>query len=569
MGLGWTGVNSIEYGFDSSLSRLTEFRDKGSYQEQTLFLGNVTIRQKWVQGVKVLTERRSEFGGGSWVRRDHGVIVGNAGYEWNLKDHLGSSTMVLAENRQPAEGGVQKPQSERHSFDAWGARRDPQNWAAAKQEPVGSATGDGLSVAAAQSQNVVATVGRSSSQPSGYTGHQMLDDVGLIHMNGRLYDPFLGRFCAADPYVQSPKNTQNYNRYTYVLNNPLSLVDPSGHFFGLIFGAIAAVATWIAGAVGAIFVAIGVILHAIGSLIIAAGKLLWAAVKFTLTAVKASAAWMKTVGTKLITSIKAGVGPAFKWMATNQITAGAATNAAWSGIQTARHGGSASDIWKSVARGAVIGAVSAVIGMGMHKMGTALGSIAQGGNSATGTLVHAAAHGVSGGAMTAANGGSFKDGFIGGAIGFGVGLPFGGAGGMIQGTDLGSIAARTTIAAIGGGVASRLSGGSFADGAYSAAFFHLFNNELKAKQLYVRDDGRLSTPSKRHNTVVLYDGADVGGPPFRDPDSGLMTEMTTGAGFADFAKYIVGHNAFAAVDISENDWLTKYQDAVGGVNFVL
>jgi RHS repeat-associated protein len=390
----------------------------------------------------------------------------------------------------------------------------------------------------------------------------MLDDVGLIHMNGRLYDPFLGRFCAADPYVQSPKNTQNYNRYTYVLNNPLSLVDPSGHFFGLIFGAIAAVATWIAGAVGAIIVAIGVILHAIGSLIIAAGKLLWAAVKFTLTAVKASAAWMKTVGTKLITSIKAGVGPALKWMATNQIAAGAATNAAWSGIQTARHGGSASDIWKSVARGAVIGAVSAVIGMGMHKMGTALGSIAQGGNSVTGTLVHAAAHGVSGGAMTAANGGSFKDGFIGGAIGFGVGLPFGGAGGMIQGTDLGSIAARTTIAAIGGGVASRLSGGSFADGAYSAAFFHLFNNELKAKQLYVRDDGRLSTPSKRHNTVVLYDGADVGGPPFRDPDSGLMTEMTTGAGFADFAKYIVGHNAFAAVDISENDWLTKYQDAV-------
>ena len=404
--------------------------------------------------------------------------------------------MVLGENKQPVPGGVQKPQAERHSFDAWGARRDPGNWAAAKQEPVGSATGDGLSAAAAQSQNVVATVGRSSSQPSGYTGHQMLDDVGLIHMNGRLYDPFLGRFCAADPYVQSPKNTQNYNRYTYVLNNPLSLVDPSGHFFGLIFGAIAAVATWIAGAVGAIIVAIGVILHAIGSLIIAAGKLLWAAVKFTLTAVKASAAWMKTVGTKLITSIKAGVGPAFKWMATNQITAGAATNAAWSGIQTARHGGSALDIWKSVARGAVIGAVSAVIGMGMHKMGTALGSIAQGGNSATGTLVHAAAHGVSGGAMTAANGGSFKDGFIGGAIGFGVGLPFGGAGGMIQGTDLGSIAARTTIAAIGGGVASKLSGGSFADGAYSAAFFHLFNSEsggwsLKGIQKGLRIFGKI------------------------------------------------------------------------------
>ena len=139
MGLGWTGLTRIEYGFDSSLSRLTEFRDKSSYQEQTLFLGNVTIRQKWVQGVKVLTERRSEFGGGSWVRRDHGVIEGPPGYEWNLKDHLGSLTMVLGENKQPVAGGVQKPQAKRHSFDAWGARRDPGNWAAAKQEPVGSA----------------------------------------------------------------------------------------------------------------------------------------------------------------------------------------------------------------------------------------------------------------------------------------------------------------------------------------------------------------------------------------------------------------------------------------------
>jgi hypothetical protein len=93
-------------------------------------------------------------------------------------------------------------------------------------------------------------------------------------------------------------------------------------------------------------------------------------------------------------------------------------------------------------------------------------------------MMHAAAHGVSGGALAAANGGSFKDGFIGGAIGFGVGLPFGGAGGMIQGSGLGAIAARTAIAAVGGGVGSKLAGGSFADGAYSAAFFHLFNNEL-------------------------------------------------------------------------------------------
>jgi hypothetical protein len=57
-------------------------------------------------------------------------------------------------------------------------------------------------------------------------------------------------------------------------------------------------------------------------------------------------------------------------------------------------------------------------------------------------------------------------------------LPFGPATGIIGGTGGGAIAARTAIAAIGGGVGSKLSGGSFADGAYSAAFFHLFNSEL-------------------------------------------------------------------------------------------
>ncbi len=48
-------------------------------------------------------------------------------------------------------------------------------------------------------------------------------------MNGRIYDPLLGRFLSADPFVQFPNNLQNYNRYSYALNNPLSLVDPSGY----------------------------------------------------------------------------------------------------------------------------------------------------------------------------------------------------------------------------------------------------------------------------------------------------------------------------------------------------
>ncbi len=47
-------------------------------------------------------------------------------------------------------------------------------------------------------------------------------------MNGRVYDPTLGRFLSADPIVQSQFNPQSLNRYSYVLNNPLSYTDPSG-----------------------------------------------------------------------------------------------------------------------------------------------------------------------------------------------------------------------------------------------------------------------------------------------------------------------------------------------------
>ena len=65
----------------------------------------------------------------------------------------------------------------------------------------------------------------------GFCGHEHIDEIGLIDMNGRMYDPKLGRFLSPDPYVQSPTNPQNYNRYSYCLNNPLKYSDPSGEFF--------------------------------------------------------------------------------------------------------------------------------------------------------------------------------------------------------------------------------------------------------------------------------------------------------------------------------------------------
>ncbi len=64
----------------------------------------------------------------------------------------------------------------------------------------------------------------------GYTGHEHLWSVGLIQMNARLYDPLLRRFLSPDNFVPDPYHTQHYNRYGYVLNNPLLYTDPSGNF---------------------------------------------------------------------------------------------------------------------------------------------------------------------------------------------------------------------------------------------------------------------------------------------------------------------------------------------------
>lgn len=72
----------------------------------------------------------------------------------------------------------------------------------------------------------------------GYTGHEHLQSVNLIHMNGRIYDPKVRRFLQPDNFVQDAFNTQNHNRYGYALNNPLKYTDESGEFLGTIVTAI-------------------------------------------------------------------------------------------------------------------------------------------------------------------------------------------------------------------------------------------------------------------------------------------------------------------------------------------
>lgn len=67
----------------------------------------------------------------------------------------------------------------------------------------------------------------------GFTSQEHLDSVGLIHYGGRVYDPGIGRFTSPDPFIQERLDLQSYNRYAYVRNNPLTLTDPSGYFWGI------------------------------------------------------------------------------------------------------------------------------------------------------------------------------------------------------------------------------------------------------------------------------------------------------------------------------------------------
>jgi RHS repeat-associated protein len=114
------------------------------------------------------------------------------------RDYLGSITHIT-----DADGDLVAE----YSYDPWGRLRNPQTLAIYDDDNAPSLF-----------------LGR------GFTGHEHLPWFGLINMNARLYDPLLGRFLAPDPFVQDPDFTQNFNRYSYALNNPLKYSDESGEF---------------------------------------------------------------------------------------------------------------------------------------------------------------------------------------------------------------------------------------------------------------------------------------------------------------------------------------------------
>lgn len=147
-------------------------------QEVVTLGSTVSVKTYWPNGIGLEIDRS---GGPTELR-------------WSHVDHLGSVVALTDE-----VGNVK----ERMSYDVWGKWR--------------RLNASGLPIAL-----------DGIPDNSGYTGHEMLEQLDLVHMNGRIYDPVVGRFLSADPFVEDPLNGQSFNRYSYVMNNPTNRIDPTG-----------------------------------------------------------------------------------------------------------------------------------------------------------------------------------------------------------------------------------------------------------------------------------------------------------------------------------------------------
>ena len=224
-------TTSFAYGPDRN--RFRRIDESGAGTTTTRYVGDVEIisrddgteeRKRYIAGAAIET---TFYSNGSETGRDT---------VYTFFDHLGSMDVIT-----DASGDI----AQELSFGAWGQRRDAINWAELDVNDLLADLGPAFD---------------TSITTRGFTGHEMVDAVGVIHMNGRIYDPILGRFLQADPHVQDVASTQNQNRYTYVLNNPLNATDPSGYFiFSLIAMVIVANATIDLGiiAIASIFFAAG------------------------------------------------------------------------------------------------------------------------------------------------------------------------------------------------------------------------------------------------------------------------------------------------------------------------
>lgn len=196
------GTTTLSYMYDSEHERGSEvYRLSGIKQRTTYYINPAAGSGLFYEdesGVAGAVQKFYVSAGNVTVA----MITNKAGVwatQYWHKDHLGSNSVTT-----DASGYV----IERLAYEPFGKRR--------------------------QSNGVTDVNGtlKATSTDRGFTEQEEMDEVGLINMNGRVYDPALGRFMSADTIVPNPSNSQHYNRYSYGSNSPLNGVDPSGHEFG-------------------------------------------------------------------------------------------------------------------------------------------------------------------------------------------------------------------------------------------------------------------------------------------------------------------------------------------------
>jgi len=203
--------NSSQLSYNADHQRWKQVANYAGTVETTHYIGGLLeVLQRGTT-----TEYRHLITAGSnsviYTRRSIGTALSTSTY-YLTSDHLGSANLVL-----DSSGNILANES----FSAFGARRGS-NWQGVPT------TGDYATFASASRR--------------GFTGHETLDAVSLVHMNGRVYDPFLGRFLSADVVIQSLGVSESINPYSYAWNAPLRYIDPSGHSLLGIVGALVGIA---------------------------------------------------------------------------------------------------------------------------------------------------------------------------------------------------------------------------------------------------------------------------------------------------------------------------------------
>jgi RHS repeat-associated protein len=244
------GTKYSEFSYGADRARFKQYLYRAANDtETTIYVGSLYEKlTKVVGGTPTVEHTHYIAVNGNVVTLAKRTGTGSIWLRYPHRDQLGSIVALTNESGALVE---------RSGFDPWGKRTSYATWDATTP---GTYTAGGTGTGGLLSGML--------STKRGFTYHEHVEELGFVHMNGRVYDNEIGRFLSADPFIQFPLSTQGFNRYSYVGNNPLSYTDPSG--FEINKGALGKV-LW---EVGAILTNFGGWIEWVGRLFMAVGAYL-------------------------------------------------------------------------------------------------------------------------------------------------------------------------------------------------------------------------------------------------------------------------------------------------------